>query len=418
MTERAVTRPVLRLSALFAALLAGCSDRELPAESASAGMTGGESESTGSTTSDAPGTTGTDTGTGTSTSTSTSTTTTTTTSNTVTSNTTEEPPPECVYADHLISLTPEEYAHWVEHGAPPPADTTGGETGGSSSGTTGEGSGGTTGEGTGGTTGGGGWSWELCVKICEHEAGAASWDVTQCEQTGVDPDGDVQIYCQEIIEHCDGRTHACVRTRGAAVGEDPVGAWFARATHDEAASVYAFIALGRELADHGAPAELLARIRVAAGDEIRHARATAALARRAGGVIRRPRRGRHAARALVEIARENAVEGCVRETWAALSAAHQARHAEDPAIRAAMAEIAGDEARHAELAWALDAWLASRLSPEERADVARARQAAVRQLRRHLEGQRDDAALCGRAGVPTRAAARRLAAGLERALWT
>ncbi len=70
-------------------------------------------------------------------------------------------------------------------------------------------------------------------------------------------------------------------------------------------------------------------------------------------------------RSLAALARENAVEGCVRETWAALLAAYQAMSAEDPAFRALMAEVAVDERRHAELAWAIDAWARTRLSAAE-----------------------------------------------------
>ena len=117
-------RHALRLGALFSALLAGCTDRPLSEESESGGMTGGETGSTAAPTTDAPATTsGTSATSGTDTGTSSS-------STTSTSNTsiTSDEPPVCVYADHLITLTPEEYAYWVEHGAPPPGDTTGGDT--------------------------------------------------------------------------------------------------------------------------------------------------------------------------------------------------------------------------------------------------------------------------------------------------
>ena len=43
-----------------------------------------------------------------------------------------------------------------------------------------------------------------------------------------------------------------------------------------------------------------------------------------------------------------------RETWAALLAQHQAEHARDPLVRAAMKSIALDEARHAALAWTIE----------------------------------------------------------------
>jgi hypothetical protein len=61
-------------------------------------------------------------------------------------------------------------------------------------------------------------------------------------------------------------------------------------------------------------------------------------------------------RSLEQLAVENAVEGCVRETYGALLATWQARAAAEPRVRAMMAAVAVDETRHAQLAWDLDAW--------------------------------------------------------------
>ena len=189
------------------------------------------------------------------------------------------------------------------------------------------------------------------------------------------------------------------------------------AAHDEAASVYAFAALARELARLGAPAHLLARIRAAAADEVRHADAVARLVADRGGACRRPARQPFAERSAREIAVENAVEGCVRETWAALLAAHQARHAADPQVRATMRAIADDEARHAELAWAIDAWLQAALDDDARAEVEAARRTAAAALLAGVAADSPAAALVREAGVPARAAATRLAHGLAAALW-
>ena len=65
-------------------------------------------------------------------------------------------------------------------------------------------------------------------------------------------------------------------------------------------------------------------------------------------------------RSLFALACDNAVEGCVREAFGALEALWQSHTARDPALRRAMAEIAEDEARHAELAWDIVGWVASR----------------------------------------------------------
>ena len=86
-----------------------------------------------------------------------------------------------------------------------------------------------------------------------------------------------------------------------------------------------------------------------------------------------------AARSLVEVAADNAAEGCVRETFGALVATLQARRAADPIVRNAMRSIAIDETRHAALSWELAAWAHARMSPLERRRVAaHAREAAER----------------------------------------
>jgi rubrerythrin len=423
-------RSSLNLCALFATLLSGCAVRLIDTDSDSATEGEGSSSATDFTTSATDGEiTTTETPATTSTSTSTSTTTTDTGPATVTTDPTIDP--GCDGTSHVVELPKEEYEHWLEHGTPlPQGETTGG--GEPPDGTTTEAmqttgdvppesttteAMQTTGETGGETTGGGILTEELCRAICAHESGAVLEDITYCEKWQDKDDGIVRIYCEEG-QICEGRRHACIQSRGAEIGDDPVGAWFARAAHDEEASVFAFVALERELADHGAPAELLARLRDAAADEVRHARAATALARRHGGRVQRPRRAATETRSLLAIARENAAEGCVRETWAALSAAHQARSAADPEIRAAMAAIAEDEARHAELAWALDAWLQTVLSDSAWGEVEAARRDAADELTRFLARHEHDAALIRRAGVPDRAAARALSAGLRDALWS
>jgi hypothetical protein len=406
------------LVTLFAALLAGCSDRTVP-EGEGGGTEGGTGGSTDGSTSDPSPTTATSStsSTGTTDSTGTSTTTTTTgepVTTTSPSSFTSDDQPVCVYEDHDIVLTPEEYDAWL-HGMGVGETEGDSETGaGTTAGTTGAD---TTGTDTGETTAGEPWSYELCVKICDALTEASPWDITSCEQTGVDADGNILIECVQIIEHCDGRSHACIASRGAVALEDPFVAHFARAAHDEAASVHAFAALAVELAALGAPPELLAQIQSATADEVRHAEAVARLVAEHGGRCRPPARRPHTARQAREIAIENAVEGCVRETWAALLAAHQAGHAEDPRVRAVMRPIAADEARHAELAWAIDAWLCGLLDPAARAEVDAARHSAATALLVGVAAREPAPALIREAGLPGREQATRLAQGLAATLW-
>ena len=181
----------------------------------------------------------------------------------------------------------------------------------------------------------------------------------------------------------------CTGRRPAGLVAEPrgarsVGEVLARAAYLEAASVDAFLDLAKELGPHGAPPSLLRRLRKAAGDEVRHARAVSALAEARGATVPEVRIARRWARSLLEIALENAREGCVRETWGAANAVAQAERARDADVREVMEGIASDELRHAALSWDLEAWLESKLDDEERAQVAATMSRAVAQLEEEL----------------------------------
>ncbi|WP_434420491.1 ferritin-like domain-containing protein [Nannocystis pusilla] len=253
---------------------------------------------------------------------------------------------------------------------------------------------------------------EACALVCKYRVDEYG-DLLGCEASV--KAGTVTVECT-YPAYCEGRRHACVTSRGERAEADPAGAWLARAAHDEAASVFAFRSLARELAAWGAPAELLARIDAAVADEVRHAEVVADAARARGAEVTPPAHVALAVRELQEIAVENAVEGCVRETWAALSAAHQARFAAEPALRTMYEEIAADEARHAELAWAIDAWLMGQLDAAGRDAVAGARRAAIAELQAALTVLAEPALRV--LGLPPAATAVRLCGELDAALWS
>jgi hypothetical protein len=85
-------------------------------------------------------------------------------------------------------------------------------------------------------------------------------------------------------------------------------------------------------------------------------------------------------------------------------------------IAAAMAEIAEDETEHAALAFAIDAWVQSRLDDRGRARVAAARADAVGALRRELGCVPDELTRVA-LGLPDAVAALRLCSALEQSLW-
>lgn len=193
------------------------------------------------------------------------------------------------------------------------------------------------------------------------------------------PDGP-QTECDFLWEYAEGygggRGTDLVGIAGALPARRSVGAFLAASAALEQASVTAFARLALELRAHQAPARLVAEALAARADEVRHARALKELAARYGARPLTLRVDDAPARTLEEIALENATEGCVRETLAALLARVQAANATSKHVRAAMAEIAEDELRHACLAWEVAAWAEPRLSPRARARARRARAAA------------------------------------------
>ena len=187
-----------------------------------------------------------------------------------------------------------------------------------------------------------------------------------------------------------------------------VGDALATMAHLEAASVHAFARLARQLASLGAPAALVREARCCARDETRHARAMARLARRRGArppaVVLGPEKP---VASIVAFAVENAVEGCVRETFGALVAMHQASHAAEADVAEEMTRIARDETRHAAFSWEIARWLAPRLDDAGQAHVLNAATRALSFIRSEIDRTRPDVARP--LGFPTGDVARRLA---------
>jgi hypothetical protein len=222
--------------------------------------------------------------------------------------------------------------------------------------------------------------------------------------------GTVKVHCGTFP--CEGR-----RTDGIdeprAVNEAGLGAYFASASYLEAVSVHAFARLRFELAAHGAPDELLALVTRAEADEVRHASMTRDLAHRFGAEPEIPTPVSSEARDLFTIALENAVEGCVRETYGAAVACFRAMRAEEASVRAAMESIARDECEHADLAHRIGAWALPRLSHEEREAIHTAMRAAMNELLDRVDDHlaSEERGLCG---APSPEERRQLAALVAR----
>jgi hypothetical protein len=142
-----------------------------------------------------------------------------------------------------------------------------------------------------------------------------------------------------------------------------------------------------------------------------------ALARRCGFEPRSFRVEPQPVKSLEAIAIENAVEGCVRETFGALLATYQAEAATSPIVRETFSRIAKDETRHAALAWRVADWLDARLSGEARARVEAARRAAAEEIvgSARAESRHD---WFDWVGLPGSAVAGQMARQMRTALWT
>src|SRR5690606_33235707 len=136
---------------------------------------------------------------------------------------------------------------------------------------------------------------------------------------------------------------------------------FTRIALMEHASIAAFARFSLELLALGAPADLVEASNAAMVDETRHARLGFSLASHYAGVPVGPGAldldGALDGRTTEDFLRTLVLEGCIGETRAALEASHALSTCKDPIVAEILAEIAEDEARHAELAWRTLQWL-------------------------------------------------------------
>lgn len=256
-----------------------------------------------------------------------------------------------------------------------------------------------------------------CKKVCPGAYFNCHATEAYCKDGKIVPDakGNVDIDCVTCAKGI-GRIPAGLAPSKMERAGSAVGDWLASAAYLEAAAVRAFVRLGRDLAAHGAPRDLVRAARDAARDEVRHARVMRGLAARFGGAPSKVRVAEPPHRPFAEIALENAVEGCVRETYGALFARFQAENAADPEIAEAMETIAADETRHAALSWAIAEWAEPKLDDEARARIREQRREAVEALRNEA-GVKVAEELSRAAGMPDRDQQEALIGALEEGLW-
>lgn len=167
--------------------------------------------------------------------------------------------------------------------------------------------------------------------------------------------------------------------------------------HLEAISEIAFERLAKELEHLGAPRELVVAARKAVLDERRHAQVVGELARSRGGarVVVHSSLSNAPPRDLTTIALENAREGCVRESFAALLCAYAASASPDPEVRRVMQDIARDEAEHAAFSWNMHAWARTRVPGEHAERLDEEIERAFAELARTLDQDHETFAWAG-----------------------
>lgn len=246
-----------------------------------------------------------------------------------------------------------------------------------------------------------------CSKCPKSSAGTtaiACWVISD--------DGRMKTQCDYYSCSNDGRRPEGLQEAQRHEPGCELGALYAHVAWLEAASVPAFLRLADELLAHGAPEALVKVARRSAQDEVRHTRVMQALAHRHGASMPEVDIAPFQPRSLEAMCAENAVEGCVRETFGALVTGWQARTAGDAEVRRALGSISRDELRHAELAWAVDAWAAERLTPPERERILQLRRETLRALEHEVGSQTPPEHFVREAGVPSREQALSLLQGM------
>ncbi len=193
--------------------------------------------------------------------------------------------------------------------------------------------------------------------------------------------GALGIICTDCLGGGGRRPRGLKRTKRV-VARTRIGAYFAQMAHEESASVHAFHRMKQELLAFGAPSRLVSAASRAAKEETRHTRMMRRHTHAYGATCSPARTKKVGRRSLEAMAIENAVEGCVNETFGALLMTWQAQHAASEDLRDTFTKIAHDEIGHAALSHAVATWAESQLDARAKTRVKRARERAIRKLER------------------------------------
>ena len=169
----------------------------------------------------------------------------------------------------------------------------------------------------------------------------------------------------EIHRYMRGRA-GLSSSQGEQVSKD-LGGYFARLAQEEMTAVFAFQEMLQNLKSFNAPQKLLDDCEKAISDEKRHTIMMSNMAKRHGcesAVVKLPKQQKVS---IFELAKHNAIAGCIEETWSALTAEYQSHQAKS--YNKLFEIIAKDEIFHAQLSWDIHQWLMTKLSKKEQEEI-------------------------------------------------
>ena len=283
-----------------------------------------------------------------------------------------------------------------------------------------------------------------CVKLCQQLVkkqysyewstlvGMENFKASQCKTHFDSKTYDTTLQCTASFTEVNSAytgAPGCYNPPRPVVGRMPVGlqvhpqtvaselgSYFADMAAMETAAITAFRYLVRELTAYQAPATLIRLAQAAVEEETQHAQMAGLLSQACDTAVPVVEVADFQLRSLFEIALENAIEGCVNETFAAACGLWQEQQAESEVFRQVIGHIAEEEVGHAALSWSIHEWAMPQLTLAQQTHIRQAQAQAVATLAQKF--LREETPLVRHAvGLPQQADAAQLFQQLRTQLW-
>jgi hypothetical protein len=209
----------------------------------------------------------------------------------------------------------------------------------------------------------------FCVDVCAPVLTGIN-GLYKCEDEGNRVIGCYSSFCGV------GRADPGSSSASAGIG---LGKSFAAMAANEVEAVFAFEQLSRELAQHGLDDSFIEAALKSALQEREHAEVMSRATRATGGSFE-VQRNEFESRTAFEIAKDNAVQGCVREHFGSLVGLFQSVNATSSLVRHSMAAVTKDEISHGAFSMELAQKLESLLTVSERRHVRELQRRALGEL--------------------------------------